>query len=397
MTIIKTTQLRIRGSALPLALVAILILLTVGASVLSLGLNSRIFSIRNASGISARCAADAGLTKALYEMNQKLQGTSWLGYDLPCETNTYLSNCDAYYNYIVTGNPISGYSIESTGTSGQNTKKVSCSLKLQGPFEAAIFTKNGITLYNSAEVEGYNYGEDEKKLKIGTNSTQLRAITLKSSATVDGDVVVGIGGNPSDVIDNNGTITGQTGTLPQEYDMPSITVPDWLLSLPSSGAIKNGTTIYSPAKYDSIDLNSGETITIDGNIIIYVSGEMILKNSSELRIGEDASLTIYLGGNFEGKNSSNINNSTKIPKNLKIYGLDSCESMIFHNSSDLYGTIYAPNANIEMDNSADVYGSVITKSFDQKNSANFKYDASLRDVTINDEAVYFVVTEWHEY
>lgn len=396
MTINKTVQLRIRGSALPLALVAIVILLTVGASVLSLGLNSRIFSIRNASGISARCAADAGLTKALYEMNQKLQGIPWLDYELPRETNTYLSNCDACYNYIVTGNLFSGYRIVSTGISGQSTKRVSCSLKLQGPFEAAIFTKNGITLYNSAEVEGYNYGEGEKKLKIGTNSTQSGAITLKSSATVDGDVVVGMGGNPSDVIDNNGTITGQTDTLSQEYDMPPITVPNWLLSLPSSGTIKNDTTIYSSAKYDSIDLNSGKTITIDGNVIIYVTGEMILKNSAELLIGEDASLTIYLGGNFEGKNSSNINNSTKIPKNLKIYGLDSCESMLFHNSSDFYGTIYAPNADVEMNNSADVYGSVIAKDFDQKNTADFFYDASLRDVTIYDEAVYFVVTEWHE-
>jgi hypothetical protein len=392
----KKVRLSSHGSALPLALVAILILLTVGASVLSLGLNSRIFSIRNASNISARCAADAGLTKALYEMNQKLQDTPWLGYELPCETNTYLPNCNAYYTYTVTGNPISGYRIESTGTSGQNTKKVSCALKLQGPFEAAIFTKNGLTLYNSAEVNGYNYGEDKKNLKIGTNSTESGSISLKSYAIVDGDVVVGTGADPNDVIDNNGTITGHTGTLSQEYDMPPITVPNWLSSFPSSGTIKNDTTLYSSAKYDSIDLNSGKTITIEKDVIIYVTGEMILKNDAELLIGEDASLTIYLGGNFEGKNSSNINNGTKIPKNLKIYGLDGCESMTFHNSSDLYGTIYAPNANIEMDNSADVYGSVISKSFDQKNSADFFYDASLRDVSIHDEAVYFVVTEWNE-
>jgi hypothetical protein len=85
-----------------------------------------------------------------------------------------------------------------------------------------------------------------------------------------------------------------------------------------------------------------------------------------------------------------------LPKNLKIYGLDGCESMIFKNSSDFYGTIYAPNADIEMNNSADVYGSVIAKNFDQKNSASFFYDASLRDVSVKDEAVRFVVTDWHE-
>jgi choice-of-anchor A domain-containing protein len=123
---------------------------------------------------------------------------------------------------------------------------------------------------------------------------------------------------------------------------------------------------------------------------------MILKNDADLLINEDASLTLYLGGNFEGKNSSDINNENKLPKNLKIYGLDGCESMVFKNSSDFYGTIYAPNAHVEMKNSADVYGSVIAESFDQKNSADFFYDASLRDASVYDEAVRFVVTDWHE-
>jgi len=77
----KTVKLKNRGVALPLALIAIVLLLTVGTSILSMGLNARVYSIRDASDISARCAADAGLTKALYEMNQKLQSKSWFGYE----------------------------------------------------------------------------------------------------------------------------------------------------------------------------------------------------------------------------------------------------------------------------------------------------------------------------
>ena len=70
--------------------------------------------------------------------------------------------------------------------------------------------------------------------------------------------------------------------------------------------------------------------------------------------------------------------------------------MRFKNSSDLYGTIYAPNADVIMDNSAKVYGAVVAESFNMKNSGVFMYDASLRDVRINDEAVCFTITNWHE-
>jgi choice-of-anchor A domain-containing protein len=103
-----------------------------------------------------------------------------------------------------------------------------------------------------------------------------------------------------------------------------------------------------------------------------------------------------LGGDLEGKNSSTINNLTQDAKKLQIYGLDGCENMQFKNSSDFYGVIYAPNADVLMNNSANLNGSVVAKSFEQMNSATFNYDASLRDAGLNDEAVRFVVARWYE-
>lgn len=76
-----------RGSAIPLALVAVMILLAMGVGLLSLGLSGRNYSSRTASGIAARCAADAGLTKALFEMNEKLKVKPWNDSSLPEATN----------------------------------------------------------------------------------------------------------------------------------------------------------------------------------------------------------------------------------------------------------------------------------------------------------------------
>jgi len=396
----KLLQSKKRGSAIPLAVVAVLILLAMGTGLLSLGLHSRINSIRTTSDIAARSAADAGLIKALFEMNEKLKVEPWNDSSLPLGTNISLPNCDAVFSYTVTGDLSSGYTVESTGISGQAQRTVSCTLQLRGPFEAAIFTKNGMELNNSAVVDWYNNTEDDKIMQIGTNSTASGSVVLRNSATVYGDVVVGMGGDPGVVINDYGaTVTGDTLALTERYVMQPVTVPEWLESLPSSGAIPNDTndtTITTSARYSSIDLGNSETVTISKDITLYITGDIILGNSAELGIEDGASLILYLGGDFEGKNSSTVNNETQDAQKLKIYGLDSCETIQFKNSSDFYGAIYAPNADLVMNNSANIYGSVVSKSFDQRNSGTFNYDVMLRDVSINDEAVYFTITNWHE-
>ena len=398
----KYVQSASKGSAMVLVMIALVVLFATGVGLLSLGLRSRIFAIRNASGITARCAADAGLTMAVFEMNEKLKVKPWDDSTLPQATDERLLNCDALFSYILTGDIGNGYIIESVGKSNQAERKVSSSLQLQGPFEPAIFTKTTINLKDGATVDWYNYGEDEKNLKVGTNSTEPASIDLKNGVTVNGDVVVGVGGDP-DVVIRSGwaTIAGESYALTERYQLPPIIVPEWLQLLPSQGTIKDDITITSSGKYDRINLKKGKIITVDGPVVLYIIGDVIIKSSAELQVvgadtNPDASLTLYLGGDAEVKNSGAINNKARDAQKVKIYGLDGCQSIILKNGSDFYGAIYAPNADVEMMNSADVFGAVVAKSFEQKNSATFNYDASLRDVSINDEAVRFVVKQWQE-
>lgn len=386
-----------RGSAIPLVVVAVMILLAMGVGLLNLGMSGRIYSSRTACDITARSAADAGLTMALYEMNEKLKVKPWNDGSLPEATNQSLPYCDAVFSYTVTGNPSDGYTVESIGKSGYAERTIVCVLKPHGPFEFAVFGDESADLKNSALVDWFNFGADDEILKVGTNSIASGAFSLKNSSTINGDVVVGVGGNPDIVIDDFGaTITGEARALREANVLPSITVPQWLESLPSSGTIQNDTTVTNSARYSDINLKNNKTLLIDGDIALYITGEIILGNSAEIEIDNDASLILYLGGDFEGKNSSTINNLTQDTKKLQIYCLDSCENMVFKNSSDFYGVIYAPNADVIMDNSANLYGAVVARTFEQKNSAALNYDAKLRDASVNDEAVRFVVTNWHE-
>jgi len=65
----KLLQAKKLGSAIPLAVVTVLILLAIGTGLLSMDLNSRIFSTLTTSDIYAQCVADEGLTIALFRMN----------------------------------------------------------------------------------------------------------------------------------------------------------------------------------------------------------------------------------------------------------------------------------------------------------------------------------------
>jgi len=401
----KLLKSKKHGFTMILAMFVVAMLLILGTGLLTLGLNSRTFSIRTSSQFAARSAADAGMTKAFYEMSEKLKVKPWDGNSLPLAVNQALPNCSEMFNYTVTGNLIDGYTIESIGKSGNAERSVQCTLELQGPFEYAIFGDEGIELKDSAALDWYNFGDSDGNMEVGTNSIVSGAIILKSSATINGDVVVGLGGNPDDVIDlqDSSVITGQTSAAIMKRKLPSVIVPQWLQELTSGGTIKKDIVISTSGKFDEIGLKNEEIMEIVGNVTLYITGDVILNNSAVIKIGDandafnDASLILYVGGKIEGKNTSAFNNETHDPKKLKIFGLDSCTDMKFKNNAEFYGVIYAPKAYVTFNNSAAAYGSIIVKSFVQDNSASFYFDASLiESMEEDDQAVLFEITKWHE-
>ena len=389
-----------RGSILALAVVIMLILLATGTGLLSLGYNSRLRGIRHIAEIRARAAADAGLTKALYLMNQQLAAGTLLTSDLPGESNITLESCDSAFTYTVTGDASTGYFIQCTGTSGRVSKQITTSLRLYSPFDSAIFAKEGIKLRSNATIDQYNNDPEDGNLQFGTNSIASGAIELANGTVINADILIGPGGDPAYVIKDLGaTITGEISTLPSEDTLDPIILPAWVQALSSEGSLETPQTITTSERYDNINLESGGTVTVSGDVTLYITDGIVLGNTAQIQLDNtnpDSSLTIYLGGNLEGKVGSCFNNLTADPTKFKIYGLNSCQNIVLKNSSELYAAIYAPEAMVNFGNSADTYGSVIAKDFDQGNAANFHYDAALKNATLADRAVTFRLSHWQE-
>ena len=370
------------GSAIALVLIAVVMLLLMGGGLLSLGLHGRTFAARTASEIAARSAADAGLTKALFEMNEKLKVYPWNDSNLPQVTNATLANCDATFNYTVTGDITNGYAIECIGNSSLAEGKVNATLRLQALFEGAIYTLNGIVLENNTLVDAYDSNDG-----LYGSGNSLESTSIATASEEPG------------AIENNATLYGDS-VAGYERDLPEILPPTGGLFDISNGAITpSGTlTLYAAdsGRYDSITLESGKTLSIVGDVTLYVTGDILI-GQSYVDIPSGSSLTIYIGGNFTARNTTLINTITKEPKRCQMYAVGSGQTFMLEQSTTFYGSIYAPNSTVHLDNSAELYGAIVANDFELSNSAGLHYDNALGEAaSIGDWGTTFVVDRWQE-
>jgi len=401
----KLPKSRRHGSAIVLVLLAAIIMSAMGVGLLSLGMHSRFMALRTCSEIAARCAADAGLTKALFEMNQRLKAESWDDSTLPQITNEALLNCDATFSYTVTGNIGSGYTVEVVGKSGRFEKRINCSLPLESPFESVILTDNTIVLMSNTQVDGYNSTDPsvtDVKVKIGTNSTAESSIILNSGVTVNGDLLVGPGGDVATVIKDLGATTGNWYAMSQEIALDPVTVP--ALSDKGTGINVHGTTLtIGPAdsgKYTQIGLKRAAgpaVLQIDGgNVVLQVTGDIKLGQDCEIAIKQGASLELYLDGDLDAGNSAGINNANS-PTKFKLYGTaQEQQQFVLKAKNNFVGAVYAPKAAVSINAGSDIYGAFTAKSFETKSGSRLYYDEALKNVSVEDTSVRFIVKQWGE-
>lgn len=394
------------GFALAAMLCAVVILFVIGASVLSLGLHSRGFAARTSSDIAARCAADSGVTKALFEMNEKLKVIPWEDSSLPEATNENLPNTEAIYSYGVTGDPGSGYFIQSTGKSGLQKKVISCSLSLQGPFERAILAQGPLILKSGTLVKGYNSEdpwETDIDAPVGTLSILPDSVVLNTGVIIEGDVIVGVGGSVETVVKDLGASTHRKYALLKEIELPAITAPE--LVDKGAGIKVHGTTFTigptDTGQYDEIDLkkasNPGALEVTGGDVVLYVTGDISLGQDCQIVIKNGATLVLYLDGDMLAANNAGINNEGT-PTSFKLFGTGTEEQTItLKAKSESLGAIYTPNAVVTIMADGDIYGAVTAKTFEMKSGGNFYYDKALRAVKFDDEALRFVIKEWREW
>ena len=406
----KLLQSKRGGSAMALAVVAVMILLVMSVGLLSLGMNRRMYSIRNASDIAARCAADAGLTMALFELDKIIQAKAWDSAPLPQATDVSLASCNAVYSYKVTGDPGSGYVITSVGQASQARRTVGATTVLKGVFDHAVYTRADLVLKADTLLDGYNSLDaldTATNADLATQSISDSTVILNSGVVVNGDVRVGRGGNPESVIKDLGAeINGVTYSTPETEPLPEITAPPNLDDMGRAIEASGDTVTITPADcgtYTTIALKSAKNPGIleisRGDVVLHVTGDIELGNSCEIVIEEGSSLDLYVGGDIHCRQDSGINaqSATKEAKIFELYATgEDTQHFDLKAKSEWIGVVYAPNAEVTLHAGGDIYGAVVANKFELKAGGSYHYDRALKQVSIEDEGVRLVVDRWSE-
>jgi hypothetical protein len=415
----KKPKLLKTGFALPLVAAILVIMILMGASMLSLGQHARIRSIRTTNDIGARAAADAGLVKAIYLMNIKATDEdAWDNKELPSmEEDMLLPNSSETYNFDIEGNPAKGFTIASTGNSGLAERKVYAKTQMRSIFDYAIAVKKNLVLYPNTEVNGYNSttGETDLPVQIGTNSVGDDSAIVMNDTYVNGDVFVGPGGDPVEVIKSRGEITGGTYQLGQEIYFPPVSVPTDLVKIGAIDLVSSSITIQPKDSgiYSSIDLNQmiltnkqikdgviappANVIIDGGDVVLHVTGDIDLGNSCEMIIMPGSSLTMYVDGDWVTRNGAGVNNLNGIPSNFTVYGTgEPGQHLEMKAKNEFFGRIYAPDAYVDIKAGGDIFGSFTAHDFDMKSKSVLKYDTELSKKDIDDTGIYFTVSSWRE-
>ena len=404
----KLLQSKKAGSILAIVMFFVVITSITGVAVLAIGAQKRIFAVRTGQEITARCAADAGLTKAICEMNAKLQTGELSDSSLPQVTDEAVPGVYATFSYQVAVKSSKfgkEYTITSIGNSAYAEETVSATLRLQGCGEYGILVRDSIVLKANTLLDGFNCvnpSDTSVQAQIGTTSVSNDKIVLNNGVVVDGDVFVGVGGNVDAVIKDMGAKTGDRYAVWEEPDFPVITAPQ----LPAMGKIqvKGEDQLITPAesgKYTSIDLQQKATVSArlvisGGKVVLHITDNIDLGQGCEIVVMPGASLDLYVNGDIKSGEEAGFNNEN-IPVNFKLWGLatDKQEFQLNAKSSCL-GQIYAPNANVIVKAKGNLYGAFTAKSFEMGSGGNLFYDGSLRNVNTDDEGVRFVVSRWSE-
>lgn len=333
------------GLVLVIVLVIMAILAITGMGLLSLSLDGYRRAIHVSDEVAARSAAEAGVARALFAMK------SYNGVDLPSATNEPVPECGGTFSYAVTLGSPDGYVVDAAGIAGNATKTVRARLMEQNLF-CGIAVRQSAVIATSARVLP-EAGSHEPQL--ATNSTTAGAVNLDASTIAfQGDVVVGPGGDPAAVVVGEQVVSGMLSAAARVMNFPAVTPP---VDLPFRGEIKGTTTVTENGRYDRIRLiGTAKTLTVQGHVTLYVTGDVELRNFSKITVTQGSSLVLYVGGDITIQHGALMRDVDHDPTQVLILGTNSCTQIDLLDGVLLYVGLYAPAANVHLRTSAEIHG-----------------------------------------
>ena len=270
--------------------------------------------------------------------------------------------------------------IESTSTKNDKTSNVNVLVdKIKSETsELNIVDLLGFTVFAIADQKTFSNnileltGSSSITGNIGTNAIEQNTVSLGWSTSIDGDFVVGVGGDYNNIINtaNNiyNIITGDVSTLSEVKTYPEIISPEIPIDLPDKGSLTTSWTptgkhtIDSDGFYSSISVIANRTLEIDLNNkkrVLVVEDLNIQQGEVNLiNAGDEGVLKIYVLDNLSLGGSSKFNEGED-SSIVDVYYFGS-ESLSFTDNQVFNGNLFVESSDFTIGGSTSFYGHILS-------------------------------------
>ena len=388
---------------------AIALLLALSLLVILIGLSAALLTRSISEGGSSRSStrrsqafwlAEAGLQRALWELNHG--DGNWSGWAaLPISLSFTLTGVGEY-SVVITNADGNSPTITSTGfiPSASATDHVERSITLtvnkntKNPFSYAGFGKSSVVAAGNSLFDSYDsslgaYGGTNigTNANIGTNGSSAGAIDINDNTVVNGGASTGPGGTVT--IDPTATINGTVSDNCSEI-LPRIRIPADASTAPSGGDY----TVSSPQslsagtyQFSSISVSGKGVLTTTGPVTLYVTGDLSVAGTGSIVVNDQTTIyvdgKIYLAGN-------GITNTTQTPSNLLMFSTstNTLDGVYIAGNAAFYGAVYAPNASVEIAGNGQAFGAFVADALYVPGNGQIHYDEALTVISVESLATY---------
>jgi hypothetical protein len=267
----------------------------------------------------------------------------------------------------------------------------------QGRFRWAAFGDEDLHMDSNARTDSYDSSVGSYDLQkvngagsnayanaegdVGSNGN----ISMDSNIGVYGDANPGPSGTVTGDLDN---IMGNTTPMSSTVTFPPISVPSVsvLSSFPSNASVNLPSGSY---KYTNLTLGTGRQLTVTGPATIVCTNFRMRSNSNILVNANAGPVKFYVIDDFILNSNTTVRSNDYQPSDIEFNlisdnildpGIDVNfdEDLVdFDSGSQIYGTIYAPNAEITIDSNFELFGAMIARRVDLNSNCRIHYDETL--------------------
>ena len=151
-------------------------------------------------------------------------------------------------------------------------------------------------------------------------------------------------------------------------------------------------------------LSNTDNLTINGPVIIAVSGNLNIQDSAQIVVTKgsssnlDGSAQIYVAGQTISIGGQGINNQTGRPRKLTIFHdrtpPASQGQATINAASDFCGAVYTPNSTLTVTSTLNVYGSLVGQTVTFSGTPTIHYDLDLWNASFSVVSTPYYVSQW---